>query len=149
MDTTNFYPPLFHGSQIAHPLGHALLHSPHFFHSDILSSSILSHKRPWGIYQWPGLLSARAETPRPLSKQKQKQQQGSKQNVFSILFSMASLLWCFLLFKKIKSSELWSKNKHMVLVSAWKQELFSRVQLFATPRTTQPMGFSRPEYWSG
>ena len=30
-----------------------------------------------------------------------------------------------------------------------KWQSLSRVQLFATPRTIQSMGFSRPEYWSG
>ena len=30
-----------------------------------------------------------------------------------------------------------------------KRKLLSRVQLFVTPWTTQPMEFSRPEYWSG
>ena len=30
-----------------------------------------------------------------------------------------------------------------------KWKLFSRVRLFATPRTIQSMEFSRPEYWSG
>ena len=31
----------------------------------------------------------------------------------------------------------------------WKWKSLSRVRLFATPLTTQCMGFSRPEYWSG
>ena len=31
----------------------------------------------------------------------------------------------------------------------WKWKSLSRVQLFATPWTTQSMEFSRPEYWSG
>ena len=31
----------------------------------------------------------------------------------------------------------------------WKWKSLSCVQLFETPWTTQSMGFSRPEYWSG
>ena len=31
----------------------------------------------------------------------------------------------------------------------WKWKLLSRVHLSSTPWTIQPMGFSRPEYWSG
>ena len=37
----------------------------------------------------------------------------------------------------------------LVFCSLWKWKLLSRVWLFATPRTTQSMEFSRPEYWSG
>ena len=32
---------------------------------------------------------------------------------------------------------------------SWKGKSFSRVWLFATPWSTQSVGFSRPEYWSG
>ena len=34
----------------------------------------------------------------------------------------------------------------LVCSSEW--ELLSRVRLFATPRTTQSMEFSRPEHWN-
>ena len=35
----------------------------------------------------------------------------------------------------------------IITMCVWK--LLSRVQLFVTPRTTQSVEFSRPEYWSG
>ena len=34
-------------------------------------------------------------------------------------------------------------------LSPWKWKLLSCVRLFATPRTVESMGFSRPEHWSG
>ena len=40
-------------------------------------------------------------------------------------------------------------NKTSMFTMKVKVLVLSHVQLFATPRTIQPMGFSRPEYWSG
>ena len=37
--------------------------------------------------------------------------------------------------------------EHFNIIHVWKS--LSHVQLFATPRTTQSMEFSSPEYWSG
>ena len=43
----------------------------------------------------------------------------------------------------------WGKSLQLYIFKGWKWKLFSRVQLFATPWTTESMEFSRPEYWSG
>ena len=52
--------------------------------------------------------------------------------------------------------ELWQEalTSHGLSISVapwapWKWKSLSRVWLFVTPRTTQSMEFSRPEYWSG